>query len=343
MVRHQEGRAERPDHLDLVALRQVAEIVRAARRRGRTRFTVSETLLARPLAVARARDRVQPRHGAACPWRRRPAAGCRWTGLRAPGTALVPKSSTMWRTSFSARAVGEAEVADDGRRGGLVAVVEVDRRLRGGRRRHRLAAERPCAPRSSSAADLVLERLDRGARRRALRHLLLHRQLVPGELLVERIGARAHDAPVVDRAGRARRDAGHAAVADVGIDDVVAVVVRDRVDRARLLAGVAADADLGVDQVLLERAFMAILGASSTSSTTVGAMRRDRHCRCVSVEAHVLEVAGLAVDADLRAARSSWRTCRARATGSISDCDEGAVRRASAATRPCSLPTPPRR
>ncbi|KAH1267930.1 hypothetical protein KXX48_000422, partial [Aspergillus fumigatus] len=56
----------------------------------------------------------------------------------------------------------------------------------------------------------------------------------------------------VDRARRARRDAGHAAVAGVRAHDVVVVVVRDRVHGADGLAGVAADADLGVDQVLLD-------------------------------------------------------------------------------------------
>ena len=158
--------------------------------------------------------------------------------------------------------VGEAEIADDGRRGRLVAVVEVDRRLRGGRRRHRLAAE-ALARLLEQRPDLVLERLDRGARRLALRHLLLHRQLAPGELLGERVGPR-HDAPVVDRAGRARRDAVHAVIADRGIDDVVVVVMRDGVDRAGLLAGVAPDADLRIDQVLLLRgAFIGCFAAAN--------------------------------------------------------------------------------
>jgi len=54
-------------------------------------------------------------------------------------------------------------------------------------------------------------------------------------------------------ANAARAEAGAAGVADLRVDDVVALVVRDRIDRAGLFAGVAADADLGVDQVLLDQ------------------------------------------------------------------------------------------
>ena len=93
----------------------------------------------------------------------------------------------------------------------------------------------------------------RGAQRLALGQRPLGRQFVPQQLLVDRVGVGAqHDAPVVDRAGRARRHARHAAVAHVGAHHVVAVVVRDRVDRAGRLAGVAADADFRVDQVLAQ-------------------------------------------------------------------------------------------
>ena len=165
------------------------------------------------------------------------------------GNGVSWKSRMMWRTSFSAALSVRRKLPTTVARAGLVAVVEVDGRLGGGRRRHRLAAE-ALARLLEQRPDLVLERLDRGARRLALRHLLLRRQLAPGELLGERVGPR-HDAPVVDRAGRARRDAVHAVIADRGIDDVVVVVMRDGVDRARLLAGVAPDADLGIDQVLL--------------------------------------------------------------------------------------------
>ena len=230
--------------------------------------------------------------------------------------------------------VGEAEIADDGRRGRLVAVVEVDRRLRGRRRRHRLAAE-ALARLLEQRPDLVLERLDRGARRLALRHLLLHRQLVPGELLGERVGPR-HDAPVVDRAGRARRDAVHAVIADRGIDDVVVVVMRDRVDRAGLLAGVAADADLRVDQVLLfegsvHRGCIRQSRVGESDEVGVWNKRRARHGPCLSAFAaallaglpssrrdlHVLEVAGLVVDADLRRRDPAGELAGLRSTGSI--------------------------
>ena len=78
-------------------------------------------------------------------------------------------------------------------------------------------------------------------------------QLLPAELLLDAVGTGAGNAPpVVDRPGRAGRDAGHAKVALVGIDHVIVVIVRDRVDRAGRLAGAAANADLGIDQVLFE-------------------------------------------------------------------------------------------
>ena len=69
--------------------------------------------------------------------------------------------------------------------------------------------------------------------------------------VLDAVGARArHRPPIVDAAGRTGRDAGHAEIADVRIDDVVARIMRDRADRAGRFAGVAADADFGVDQVL---------------------------------------------------------------------------------------------
>ncbi len=129
----------------------------------------------------------------------------------------------------------------------LVATIEIDRGLGGRGRRHRLAADAGVRL-GEQRIDLVLDRLRR--RRGGLADILLRRQLAPAELLVERIGARDH-APVVDRAGRAGRDAVHAEIALGGVDHVVAVVVRDRADRARRLAGIAADADLGIDEMLL--------------------------------------------------------------------------------------------
>ncbi|MCY1241006.1 hypothetical protein D9M72_538850 [compost metagenome] len=86
-----------------------------------------------------------------------------------------------------------------------------------------------------------------------LRQRHLGRQFVPQQLRLDGIGVAAqHGAPVVDGAGRARRQAGIAAVADLGPDHVVAVVVGDGVDRAGVFAGIAADADFRVDQVLLD-------------------------------------------------------------------------------------------
>ena len=77
------------------------------------------------------------------------------------------------------------------------------------------------------------------------------RQSVPAELRLDAVSPNArHRSPIVNAAGRAGRNAGHAEIADVRVDDVVARVMRDRADRAGRLAGIAADADFGVDQVL---------------------------------------------------------------------------------------------
>ncbi len=77
------------------------------------------------------------------------------------------------------------------------------------------------------------------------------RQSIPAELRLGAVGPRArHCAPIVDAAGRARRHAGHAQIADVRVDHIVARIVGDRADRADRFAGVATDADFGVDQVL---------------------------------------------------------------------------------------------
>ena len=77
------------------------------------------------------------------------------------------------------------------------------------------------------------------------------RQGVPAELRFGAVGLRArHRAPIVDAAGRAGGNAGHAEIADARVDHIVARVMGDRADRAGRLAGVATDADFGVDQVL---------------------------------------------------------------------------------------------
>ena len=60
-----------------------------------------------------------------------------------------------------------------------------------------------------------------------------------------------HAAPVVNRACGARRHTGHAQIAFISINHVVARIVRDGAYGASGLAGVATDADLWVNQVLL--------------------------------------------------------------------------------------------
>ena len=72
------------------------------------------------------------------------------------------------------------------------------------------------------------------------------RQGVPAELRFSAIGLRArHHAPIVDAAGGARGNAGHAEIADARVDHIVARVMRDRADRAGRFASVATNADFG--------------------------------------------------------------------------------------------------
>ena len=79
----------------------------------------------------------------------------------------------------------------------------------------------------------------------------LGRKAIPRKLFGEGVRSCLVDhAPIVDRTGRAGRDAVIAVVAQCGVDDVVARVVADRFARARLFAGVAANADFRVDEVL---------------------------------------------------------------------------------------------
>jgi hypothetical protein len=60
-----------------------------------------------------------------------------------------------------------------------------------------------------------------------------------------------HAAPVVNGACGARWNTGHAQIAFVGINHVIARIMRDGAYGASGLAGVATDADLGINQVLL--------------------------------------------------------------------------------------------
>ena len=122
-----------------------------------------------------------------------------------------------------------------------------------GRRRHRRWPRTPLCP--GRPARLAARRGGRSFRRGAgqseVVRAQLRRQDVPAELRLDAVGAGArHCAPVVDAAGRTGRNAGHAEIADVRIDHIVARIMRDRADRTGRLAGVAADADFGIDQVL---------------------------------------------------------------------------------------------
>ena len=81
--------------------------------------------------------------------------------------------------------MGEAEIAGHGRLRRLAAIVEINSRLAGGVRGHRLAAE-PLARFLEQRADLVLQRLD-GAAGLFARNLLLRRQVAPRELILQRI------------------------------------------------------------------------------------------------------------------------------------------------------------
>jgi hypothetical protein len=60
-----------------------------------------------------------------------------------------------------------------------------------------------------------------------------------------------HAAPIVDRACWARRHTGHAQIAFISIDHVIARIMRDGTYGASGLASVATNANLWVNQVLL--------------------------------------------------------------------------------------------
>jgi len=254
VVGHQEARAERPDHVHRVALREVAQVVRgdAAHRPplvvlGDALHGERDVVVARALALARARDRVEARMvrsplrvGAGRQDADRLALEHRERGL----PEVEHDVADVGRRAFA----GEPVVAADRRDGRPRGRVEVHVGVRGRPRRRRGAALAGGGDRDD-ALDLRRELARRGGAREVARR----RQRVPPELLGDRVHLGPRDlAPAVDRAGGTRRDAQVAVVALARIDDVVARVVRDRVDRAGLLAGVAADADLRVDQVLAD-------------------------------------------------------------------------------------------
>ena len=280
VVRHQEGGAERPDDLHLVAHLQVAHVV-AADATHRVALVVFEhaldgerqVVVARPLAVARAGDAVLARKvrlAALVGARRHDADGLALQHREGHGAEV---QDDVVRVVFGAH-VGDAHVAGDGGRHRLLGgarAVEVGVGVRGRPGRDGGAIAGGCR------ASAGLRRVDGGglglrlglqgvvglliARQCVFGHAgfgqlrgrQLFGQLEPAELLFQRVGlGLGHQAPAVDGAGGAHRHAVHAHLAGVGTDHVVVRVVRDGVDGARRLARAAADADGGVDQVLLE-------------------------------------------------------------------------------------------
>ena len=280
MVRHQEADAERADHVDVVADLEVAEIV-AGDAANRAALVILEHPLHRqrrvvvsgPLAVAGARDRILPR-------------------VMRPPLRVDPRGNDSDRLALQQGERHRAEIEHD-----MVGVVFLaDLRhpdVAGDRRRDRLLRRaRPIE---------IGVRVGRGPGRDdgrivgdiggvfsgdvgvAGRNLLVDRRVdgcdadggellggefgrkrVPIELRLDAVGVRSwHDAPIVDAAGRTGRDAGHAEVALLGVDHVVARVVGDRADRAGRLAGVAADADFRIDQVLSDDRCVDVLHALS--------------------------------------------------------------------------------
>ena len=211
-----------------------------------------DVVITGPLAVARTRNRILARV-------MRAAVGGRARRQNADRLAFQhrkrhrPEIEHDVMNVAIGRAIGEPVVADHRRASRLLVRVEIHVRLCGRPRRHDRAAHGI----HFDAARLG-RRIARCARaRRFVRgghgHRVLFRQDVPRELLFDRIRiGLQHRAPVVDRAGRTRRHACHAAVADLRLDDVVVVVVRDRIDRASLFARVAANADFRIDQMLPE-------------------------------------------------------------------------------------------
>ncbi len=263
MVGHQVARPVRADDLHLVADPQVAQIIRSDAGDGLARVVFGHALhrqrdvvVARTLAVARARHRVEP-HVV------RPAAG------------VDARRQDAERLAFEHRERRRAEIEDDVpdirrravRRQPVIARHRRDRRLVLRIQVHVRMRRRPRrrrGPALSGGRDF--RQLPDVARDVGLRvHLEVggRRQRVPRELVVERVRrGLLHLMPVIDRAGRAWRNACIAAVALREVDDVVARIVRDGADRAGRLAGVAANADLRIDQVL---------------QRVVGARRGGRH------------------------------------------------------------------
>src|SRR5690606_35548734 len=192
-----------------------------------------EVVVTRLLAIARARDRIEPhvvRLAVGIHARRHhPDRLSLEHGKRL--VAEIENDVADVRARALAR---QAEVAGHGGDGRLRQDVGVDRRrLRRPRRRSDAAL---------AGARLRGQALDLLRQRRVLALLELHLlgQRVPLELLLDGVGpGPRHLAPVVDGAGGTRGETVAAGAALARIDHVVAVVVRDRAPRARLVAGVA--------------------------------------------------------------------------------------------------------
>ena len=174
--------------------------------------------------------------------------------------------------------------------------------------------------------------------------LLLRRQRIPFELLGEAIGFGPDDlAPAVDRAGRARRNADHARLANRRIDDVVARVVADRVDRAsprRCCSGCRFPDRSGAGAAPRPRSqWMSCRFRHLPLSLDPARRRRIPGAPFdVSIEAHVCEVHRLVVDA-ARGRRDPVRELARLGDAPHQRSDEVGRRRSAATDRPArSIP-----
>ncbi len=285
------------------ALLEVAQVIGGHAGDGAARVVLGhalhgerEIVVARPLALARTRHRVEAqvvRPAARVAAGRNDADRLAFEHGKRGAAEVEHDVPDVGRRAFAR----QAEIAGDGRDRRLLDRVEIDVRMRGRPRRRRGAA-------------LARGRERRDAHdvgRQARRIVSMSTSCCGGRLshescCSERVRvAPSHAAPVVDGSGRAGRDALVAAVALVDVDDVVPGIVRHGVDRTGLLARVAADADLRIDEVLPDH---------------LRRLRAGAHCVCAaacpSIEPHVGEVGRLVVDRRARAARSSSRTGPAR-------------------------------
>ncbi len=171
MIGHQERRAVRSDDLHLIAFGEIAEVIRSDARDGLAVVILGDALhgerqvvVARPLALARARDRIQAHvmRPARCVDARRQDADRLALEHGKRGAAEIEDDVP----DVGARAVGgETEVAGDRRDRGLFDAVEIDVRMRGRPRRQDVAALARRRDRSDPRD--VRRRFGHGAGRRA--------------------------------------------------------------------------------------------------------------------------------------------------------------------------------